>query len=136
MILLRSIDMKMVIGIVVSWVVAIALFCLIFLVATAAATICKNVWSAFSTGSRVYGFPSDRSDYDVCISYVDEADATSIVSSLGGTDTEQSSYNDGTKHTFGDGSVINLIPLHHMDLLYWALATVEMGVMKPAGYYV
>ena len=91
--------------------------------------------SAFITGSQVYGFPSEKSDWDVCVSYLDLESATNWIVELGGSFTEQSNYNDGTKYTFNDDSVINLIPLHHMDLLYWALATREMEEMKISGYY-
>lgn len=96
----------------------------------------KDCPNAFLTGSREFGWSTDDSDYDVCISIADKDRAFEIIKKLS-TEYIASEYYDSAK---GSGIIIkdphddwttlvtiNPIPLHPMDMLCWWLATREIS---------
>lgn len=72
---------------------------------------------AFLSGSRGMGYPTDASDWDICVPFLLSVNIKEICS-----DYETSEYFEGFVHKFGDYK-INFIPLHPLDMLCWCLAT-------------
>lgn len=97
----------------------------------------KDFPCAFLTGSRVFGWATDESDYDVCIFIEDKDRAFAAVEAYAESYKESEYYNSakgaGCKiHTTYAGRnyyrqvTINPIPLHPLDMLCWWLATREV----------
>jgi len=99
--------------------------------------IFKDFPGAFLTGSRVFGWANQDSDYDVCIRMEDKGRAFAAVEAYS-TSYKESQYFDSAKgagckiHTTVQGRefyrlvTINPIPLHPLDMLCWWLATREI----------
>ena len=83
----------------------------------------------FVTGSRSFGWETEKSDWDVCVRAKDLESANKRLESMllpsESKFSKDSDYNDGKKGSTVYGE-INLIPLHPLDMLCWFLATMEI----------
>lgn len=90
--------------------------------------------NVFLTGSRVFGWSHDKSDFDICVHMEDKDRAFKLLDSLSRT-SEHSQYYDSAKgheihikpRGFNMHVSVNVIPLHPLDMLCWWMATREIA---------
>ena len=81
---------------------------------------------AFLTGSRAFGWPATDSDFDICVHQEGMKAAAEVMEKLASEEIEESEYNAGKKGNVPPFGMVNLIPLHPLDMLCWYLATQEI----------